>query len=215
MSVMRKSLLLLLATFALASCGGGGSGSNSVFSPPGTDTELTLMPSTTTLPASPFTVGQEETAPFPGNFLGSPYISEVTVSWRHKNGDFVTGTSNVNVAVSPTTTLSYSTLDSTSSGTTSTDDFHNLLGSGSVAVTAGTGTIYVHAGQTPGTGTLIVSAVDPVSNQNISAQLTITVAGASSGVPASISISAAGGVYIASSKVPSFRQPSRTEAARW
>jgi hypothetical protein len=202
MSVMRKSLLLLLATFALASCGGGGSGSNSVFSPPGTDTELTLMPSTTTLPASPFTVGQEETAPFPGNFLGSPYISEVTVSWRHKNGDFVTGTSNVNVAVSPTTTLSYSTLDSTSSGTTSTDDFHNLLGSGSVAVTAGTGTIYVHAGQTPGTGTLIVSAVDPVSNQNISAQLTITVAGASSGVPASISISAAGGVYIASSGGP-------------
>ncbi len=202
MSVMRKSLLLLLATFALASCGGGGSGSNSVFSPPGTDTVLTLTATTTTLPASPYTVGAEETSPFPGNFLGSPYISEVTVTWRHKNGDFVTGTSTVNAAVTPTGTLTLSTLDSTSTGTTGTDQFHTLLGSGPVDVTAGTGTIYIHAGQTPGTGTLIVTAVDPVSSQNISAQLNITVAGASSGVPASITVSAASGVYISSSGGP-------------
>ena len=203
MSAMRKSLLLLLATFALASCGGGGSGSNSVFSPPGTDTELTLTATTTTLPASPYTVGAEETAPFPGNFLGSPYISEVTVTWRHKNGDFVTGTSTVNVATQPTGTLTFSTLDSTTTTTTTgPDQFETLLGQGPVNVTAGTGTIYVHAGQTPGTGTLIVTAVDPVSNQNISAQLTITVVGASSGVPASITVSAASGVYISSSGGP-------------
>jgi hypothetical protein len=197
MSVMRKSLLLLLATFALASCGGGGSGSHSIFTPPGTDTALSLVATTTTLPASPFTVGDEETSPFPGNFPGSPYISEVTVTWRHNNGDLVTGTSSVNVAASPVQTISFSFLN-----TGSTDNFHPLLGSGPIDVTAGTGTIFVHAGQTPGTGTLIVSAVDPVSNQNISSQLTFTVVGASSGVPASITISPASGVYVSNSGGP-------------
>ena len=182
MTVLRKPLLLLLATFALSSCGGGGTGSSNVFTPPGTDTELSLVATTTTLPASPYTVGEEETSPFPGNFPGSPYISEVTVTWRHKNGDLVTGTNTVNVAASPLQTISFSFLN-----TGSTDNFHPLLGSGPIDVTAGTGTIFVHAGQTPGQGTLIVSAVDPVSNQNISAQLTFTVVGASSGLPASIS----------------------------
>jgi hypothetical protein len=197
MTVLRKPLLLLLATFALSSCGGGGSGSSNVFTPPGTDTELSLSASTTTLPASPYTVGQEEVDPFPGNFLGSPYISEVTITWRHKNGDFVTGTSTVNVATAPVGTITYSTLN-----TGTTDNFHNLLGSGGVDVTAGTGTIFVHAGQTPGTGTLIVSAVDPVSNQNISAQLPFTIVGASGGVPSSITILAPNGVYVSSSGGP-------------
>ena len=197
MTVLRKPLLLLLATFALSSCGGGGTGSHNVFTPPGTDTSLTLTATTTTLPASPYTVGEEQTAPFPGNFPGSPYISEVTVTWRHNNGDLVTGTSTVNVAASPLQTISFSFLS-----TGSTDNFHPLLGSGPIDVTAGTGTIFVHAGQTPGTGTLIVSAVDPVSNQNISAQLTFTVVGASSGLPSSITISPANGVYISSSGGP-------------
>lgn len=197
MTVLRKPLLLLLATFALSSCGGGGSGSSNVFTPPGTDTVLTLSATTTTLPASPYTVGEEEAAPFPGNFPGSPYISEVTVTWRHKNGDLVNGTDTVNVAASPLQTISFSFLS-----TGSTDNFHPLLGSGPIDVTAGTGTIFVHAGQTPGTGTLIVTAVDPVSKQNISAQLTFTVVGASSGLPSSISILPPNGVYVANSGGP-------------
>src|SRR6201999_3721476 len=135
-----------------------------------------LSASTTTLPANPYTVGQEEADPFPGNFLGSPYITEVTVTWRHKNGDIVVGTSTANVSVTPTDVITYSTLDDTTTGGTGTDQFHTLLGSGSVNVTAGVGTIYIHAGQKPGQGTLTVSALDPVSNQPVSAQLIITVA---------------------------------------
>ena len=199
-----KPLLLLAATAMLASCGGGGSGSHSAFTPPGTDTEITLSATTTTLPASPYTVGEEQTAPFPGNFLGSPYIAEVTVTWRHKNGDIVNGTSTANVSVTPTQTLTYSTLNNASGGGGSggTDQFHTLLGSGTVDVTAGVGTIYVHAGQTPGSGTLTVSAQDPTSKQTISAQLVITVVGASSGVPASITIATPGSVYVQSSGGP-------------
>ncbi len=69
-------------------------------------------------------------------------------------------------------------------------------------MTAGVGTIYVHAGQTPGAGTVTVSAVDPVSNQPVSAQLVITVVGASGGVPASITIGTPGSGYVQSSGGP-------------
>ncbi len=202
MKALHKIFVLLLASVALASCGGGGGGSHSAFGPPGNDTSLQLAASTLTLPASPFTVGQEQTDPFPGNYLGSPYISEVTVTWRHNDGSLVSGTSIVNVSVSPTTTLTFSTLNSTSSSSGGTDQFHTLLGSGQVDVTAGVGTIYVHAGQNPGTGLIIVTATDPVSNKTVSAQVSITVAGASSGVPSSITASAAAGVYVSGSGGP-------------
>ncbi|MDR3387325.1 MAG: hypothetical protein P4L92_09755 [Rudaea sp.] len=202
MKALCKTFVLLLASAVLASCGGGGSGSHSAFTPPGNDTSLQLVSSTLTLPASPFTVGQEQTDPFPGNYLGSPYIAEVTVTWRHNDGSFVSGTSPVNVSVAPTTILTFSTLDSTTTTSGGTDQFHTLLGSGPVNVTAGVGTIYVHAGQVPGVGVLTVTATDPVSNQTISAQVSITVAGASTGLPSSITASASSGVYISGSGGP-------------
>jgi hypothetical protein len=196
-----KIIFPLLASAILASCGGGGGGTSNAFTGAGNDTTLSLSATAVTLPVSPFTVGEEQTSPFPGNFLGSPFISEVTVTWRHKDGSLISGTTQVNVATSPTTILSFSTLNAVNGGS-GNDQFHTLLGSGPVDVTAGTGTIYVHAGQQPGTGVVTVTAVDPVSHQNIAAQLSITVVGASTGVPASISVSAAQGVYIASSGGP-------------
>ena len=71
MKLFYKPLLLLAASAMLASCGGGGSGSSSAFTPPGTDTVITLSATTTTLPASPYTVGEEQDATegYPGNFL--------------------------------------------------------------------------------------------------------------------------------------------------
>jgi hypothetical protein len=199
MKALCKTFLLLLASFVLASCGGGGGGSHSAFTPPGNDTTIQLVASTTTLPLSPFTVGQEQTDPFPGNFLGSPYISEVTVTWRHNDGQLVSGTSTVNVSVAPTTIISFSTLNSPTGGT---DQFHTLLGSGPVNVTAGVATIYVHAGQAPGAGVLTVTGIDPVSSQTITAQVTINVAGAGPGLPSSVIASSGGGVYISGSNGP-------------
>ena len=103
MTALRKTFLLLLATSHWPVAAAAAAVATQRIHSSGYGYELSLVATTTTLPASPFTVGQEETAPFPGNFLGSPYISEVTITWRHKNGDFVTGTSTVNVATAPVT----------------------------------------------------------------------------------------------------------------
>ena len=159
---------------------------------------LQLVATATTLPVSPYSFGQQQTSPFPGNFLGSPYIAEIAVTWRHSSGQLVSGTLPVNVSIAPTTVAGFSTLDSTTT-TTGTDQFHTILGSGPVNVTGGVGTIYVHASNIPGTAVLTVTATDPDhAGLTISSQLTITVAGATSNnLPGAVSISqAAGGVYI-------------------
>ena len=158
MKALCKTFLLLLASVTLTSCGGGGGGSNSAFGPPGNDTTLSLTATTTTLPQSPCSIGAEQATPFPCNFPGSPYIAEVTVTWRHKDGQLVSGTTPVNVSVAPVDVISFSFLNTT------TDNFHPLLGSGPINVTAGVGTIFVHAGQAPGHGVLTVTGIDPVSN---------------------------------------------------
>src|SRR6185295_7237768 len=44
----------------------------------GQDSRVQLAATTTTLPVSPYTFAQQQAAPFPGNFLGSPYVAEVT-----------------------------------------------------------------------------------------------------------------------------------------
>ena len=140
----------------------------------------------------------------PGNFLGSPYISEVTLTFRHSNGQLVAGTVSVNVSTAPTQVITFSILNSGSSSSTNPcqDQFHTLLGSGPVQVTGGVGTIYVHSMATPGTGTLSVTAADPDNGAAISSQLQIIVAGGASGLPASITASAQGNAYISGSNGP-------------
>ncbi|HSE11560.1 MAG TPA: hypothetical protein VLB69_02905 [Rudaea sp.] len=172
----------------------------------GQDPRLQLSATSTTLPLNPYSIGESQKDPFPGNFVGSPYISEVTVTWRHSNGQLVTGTSCVNVSVAPVTIIQFSQLigGGGSSGCTipqpsDGDLFHNLEGSGPVAVTGGVGTIFVHSSQVAGTGVLSVTGIDPDNNQTISSQLTFTVAGGATGVPASISVSSSGPAYVSDS----------------
>ena len=162
----------------------------------GIDPRLQLVASATTLPVSPYDFGQQQTSPFPGDFLGSPYISEIAVTWRHSNGQLVTGTSSVNVSIAPTTVAGFSILS-----TAGSNQFTTILGSGPVQVTGGVGTIYVHASNIPGTAVLTVTAVDPDHGNTITSQLTITVAGATSNkLPGAVTISqAAGGVYVSGS----------------
>ena len=198
MKALCKTFLLLLASVTLTSCGGGGGGSNSAFGPPGNDTTLSLSATTTTLPICQFGAGASEC-----NFFGSPFISEVTVTWRHKDGQLVTGTSPVNVSVTPTTVITFSTLNKgPPPAPPALDQFHTLLGSGPVDVTGGVGTIFVHANNVPGSGVLSVTAIDPISKQTITAQLTITVAGAATGLPSSVTATSGGPVYISGSNGP-------------
>ncbi|MDE1960980.1 MAG: hypothetical protein KGH80_05225 [Xanthomonadaceae bacterium] len=178
------------------------------------DPRLQLSPTAVSLPLNPF-AAQAETFPFPSNYLGSPWISEVTVTWRHSNGQLVAGTTKVNVSIDPVSIASFSTLDDPTTPwtgqtanppTVTGNEFLTLLGSGPINVTGGNGVIFVHANDTPGTAVLSVVAIDPDSGQTISSQLPITIAGASSNLPASITASSDGGAYVSGSSGPQSAQ---------
>jgi hypothetical protein len=156
----------------------------------GQDSRVQLAATTTTLPVSPYTFAQQQAAPFPGNFLGSPYVAEVTITLRKVNGQLVSGGS-ANVSISPTSVAQLSV----GSGTT----FQTLVPSVTVAAPAGVATVFVHAGNVAGTAVLTVTATDAESGQTISSQLTITIAGGSSGLPASITVTSSGPAYVSDS----------------
>jgi hypothetical protein len=159
------------------------------------DPRLQFSQSNASLPVSPYDFAAQQAAPFPGNFLGSPYVSEVVVTWRHTGGQLIDAGS-INVSVSPSTVA----LFSTNAETLTT--FHTLKSSGSVTVTGGATSIFVHSGNVPGTATLTVSATDPDSNQTISSQLQITVAGSGSTLPSSITAASSGAAYVSGSGGP-------------
>lgn len=173
------------------------------------DPRLQLTPSgTMTLPISPFSIGQQLTSPFPGNFIGSPYVGEVAIQWRHSNGQLVSGTLQVNVSIDKLTVAGFSELDDPNTQwigatqtppTTQGNEFLTILGSGPVNVTGGVGTVFVHAGNVAGTANLTVTAIDPDNSQTISSQLVVTVAGSGTTLPSSIFASSPNGVYISGS----------------
>jgi hypothetical protein len=173
---------------------------------------LRLSTSMPALPQNPWgNDAQNGALGFPGNHIGSPYIAEVTLQWR----GLVTGApenGKVNVAIAPAAVALFSTLDDPAtawSGATRTpptvegNEFLTLRGSGTVDVSAGIGTIFVHAGAASGTATLTVSATDPDTQLTLSTQLTIDVVGASNGLPAIVWLAqSAGGVYINGANAP-------------
>lgn len=174
------------------------------------DPRLQLSPTAISLPMNPY-AGSAQTFPFPSNYIGSPWISEVTVTWRHANGQLVAGTTKVNVSIDPVSIASFSTLDDPTTPWTGQtknpptyegNEFLTLIGSGPVNVTGGNGVIFVHANDTPGTAILSVVAIDPDTGQTITSQLPITIAGASSNLPTSVSASSDGGAYVSSSGGP-------------
>jgi len=156
----------------------------------GQDSRVALSATTTTLPVSPYTFAQQQQPPFPGNFLGSPYVAEVTITLRKINGQLVSG-GTANVSISPTSVAGLSV----GTGTT----FQTIVPSVTVAAPAGVATVFVHAGNVAGTAVLTVTATDAESGQTVSSQLTITVAGGSSGLPASITATTSGAAYVSDS----------------
>ncbi|HEX4481559.1 MAG TPA: hypothetical protein VH082_12150 [Rudaea sp.] len=168
------------------------------------DPRLQLSATATTLPLNPFNTSAY---PFPGNYPGSPYVSEVTVTFRHSNGELVNGTTKVNVSIDPVTVAGFSTLDDPTTPQTDPtkpdgNEFLTIFGNGFIDVTGGNGVIFVHSFNVPGTAVLTVTAIDPDSGQTISSQLTITVAGASSALPSSITAFSEGPAYVTGSGGP-------------
>ncbi len=188
MRAFNRCLGLLAASLMLASCGGGGgSGGDGAFQPTPSGT-LTITATATQLPLNRDNVGP---------FFGSPFMSELDITWRRANGDLVTG-QEVAVAITPVTVASFSTLDDPTTpiqldaqgNYQRGNEFLDRLGSGPVDVTGGHATIFVHSSSTAGVATVTVTARDTASNTTIAKTFAITVNNIASSLPASVDVDA-------------------------
>ena len=200
MKAFSKCVGLLLLSATLASCGGGGggSGSHNAFDPPSSGT-LDLQATTQQLP-----LNRNGVSPF----FGSPFMSELTVTWHRANGDLVTG-QDIAVSINPTSVAGFSMLDDPATPwtgqtkvppTAEGNEFLTILGSGPVHVTAGHATIFVHSFNTAGTATLTITAQDSTLNTSITKSITFTVVASTPSLPATIDLGTnPGHVYVTGS----------------
>lgn len=189
MRAIKRCLGLLAASLMLASCGGGGgSGGDGAFQPTPSGT-LTITATASELPMNRDGVGP---------FFGSPFMSELDITWRRANGDLVSG-QEVGVAISPVSVAGFSTLDDPETQIqldgngqyVRGNEFLDILGSGPVDVTAGHAKIFVHSADISGVATVTVTARDSQSsNTTISKTFNITVVPGTNALPASIAIDA-------------------------
>lgn len=146
---------------------------------------LTIEPVRTVLPPNSFGVRP---------FLGSPFISEVTVTRRRIDGSLI-GASNtedgggIGVSINPVTSGAFSTLDDPETeddqDPDSANEFLILLGQGPVDVVAGKATLFFHSFG-PGQSTMTVTAVDPDTGANLSRQVTFTVVDTAPALPSQL-----------------------------
>ena len=107
-------------------------------------------------------------------FLGSPFINELTIRYRDADGQAgQVAEGQVAVAVSPVSRGAFSTLDDPE--TEDVNEFFVLLGSGTVNLTAGVATIFVHSFDQPGPLNVDVLAIDAVSGEVFSSEFVIEI----------------------------------------
>ncbi len=178
---------------------------NVVAGPP-SDPRLRLSAATLTLPPNAFGV-----APF----VGSPYMSEVVITWRRLNGDLVSTVPIdpprslvTSVSINPvnpsggfTTLDDPATLDNPqTTDVIENDEFLIRVGQGRVGMVAGLGTIFIHSGNVPHQFVLTVTALDPDTDENLEATLTFNTASTTLPLPSSISLTRLGQpVYVGTS----------------
>jgi len=190
MKFVHKSLGLLLASLALASCGGGGGDGNSFTSPPQSGS-ITLTPAgnSTVLPlnvggASPY-------------FVGSPYANEVDIHWTNADGSPVSG-HDVSCSISNLSVASIHVLDDAT--TDDIDESQQAWGNIQVHSDTGHAVCFVFSEGESGQATLTVGGVDPITSATISKSLTFTVQAASAALPATVEMTAQPpGVYFSGS----------------
>lgn len=179
--------------------GGTATGNNqtsvNVVAGPPRDPRLTLSAPTTTLPANRFNVEP---------FIGSPYLADVSITWRRLNGELVTvfptGRTNVvDVTVAPVlNTGGFSTPDDPE--TTNVNEFLLNLVTAPVETNGGRAAIFLRSIDQPGTTTVYVSARDPDTDETIQAELPFTITNGTPRLPASITLNRDGAqVYITGS----------------
>jgi hypothetical protein len=184
MKIFGKTLGLLLASLALASCGGAGS-NGGAFSPAPSST-ITLSATSTTLPVN--------VSGYLPTQYGNPTQATVTMTWRNPDGSLVSG-HDLDVSISPPNVAALSCL--VGPGCTNGDQ---LFGSIVVAGINGQATVFVNAGSTAGTANFTVSGIDPTTQRTVSASMVFTVTSGVGPAPATVTLVATPtGVYLPSS----------------
>jgi hypothetical protein len=191
-----------LATFFVHSQADAGSATLTASAPDPENTSRTLaidIPFSVTQGPAPFQRIQIEAqrTVMPANvfgiapFWGSPFITETTVTRRNIRGELLpSGT--VQVTLNPITNTAYSTLDDPT--TADINEFEQLIGQGPEDFVAGKLTLFIHsfniAGQAtqPGPFTLTITAIDPDTGGNISAQQGFTIVAQAPQLPANIEV---------------------------
>ena len=138
---------------------------------------LELTTSRTRIPANAF---------FVQPFLGSPYMTEVTITYRDRFGTLSSPTdAEAAASMDPVTIAAFSTLDDPE--TEDINEFFVLLGNGTVSMAAGSGTVFVHSFDIPGAATLRVSAQDADTGAIFERELDFSVVEpAADGAPANV-----------------------------
>ena len=187
MKVFGKILGLLLASLALASCGGSG-GNGGSFSPAQSGS-ITLAADRTSLPLNP-------SGMLP--FLGSPYMATVSVTFRSANGTIEAPTGDATFTIDQPNIATLSEPDDPA--TTTVNEFTERFASFHQTLNNGSGVVFVNSLVTAGTANLTVSAVDPQTHVTVSKTLAFTISSGVGSLPSSIALSQnPAGVYLPSS----------------
>jgi hypothetical protein len=185
MKYFGKTLGLLLASLALASCGGGG-GDGGAFTGPESGT-ITLSATTSSLPVNIWGYQPIE--------YGNPTQAEVTMTWRNADGTLVSG-QDMHVSIGPTNVAALSCLVDGDE----CEDGNQLFGSVVIKGTNGQATIFVNSTDTAGTAVFTVSAQDPTTLRTVSASMNFTITSGVGPMPASVALTPnPTGVYLPSS----------------
>jgi hypothetical protein len=170
-----KTLGLLLASMALASCGGGGGNGGGASAPqPGS---ITLTATRTTLPLNPNNV-----LPFPG----SPYMAEVAFTYRNNAGVITALTQDATFTTSSPSTISLSPPDDPT--TTDINELATRVVTFPATTNNGSYVFFATSYDVAGTSTVTASAIDPATGRTVSKTLVFTVQGAPP-VPGSVTLS--------------------------
>lgn len=144
----------------------------------GTDQRLQIAATRTQLPVNVWGVSP---------FMGSPYMSEVTVTVRDGNGEMINREDGIQVSINPVdNTGGFSTLDDPE-----TDDINEFLvrmGQAPVDVVAGKATLFVHSLQSTGTTTLTITMLDEVTNQTVTASQEFRIVAATPPLPSQLAL---------------------------
>lgn len=154
------------------------------------DSRLVIQPQRTTLPINAFNVGP---------FIGSPYLTEVTITARTASGQPINTPDGIQVSVNPVgSTGGFSTLDDPE--TEDVNEFTERLAQGPVDVVAGRATIFVHSLNLSGPTTLTVTMLDPQTNQTVITTFTFNINAVTPPLPSNVTVSPLGApIYVQNS----------------